>query len=295
MRAMKIAGAALAAVLVIAALLLIIGMLCGFLTSQIQDRVERETGYRLAIAGATKIGLWLSFNVTLNDLTLQDPKDRETSNRVTVGSVQADMTLRSIWSGKPHITELKIVRPVLYRPLLRERDRLPNSSSKSAKSDTLEANAIAIDRVTVTDGSMVLSNLHDRVENHIDGINADVRISDDRNVKVTGSARAGERPLKFAIKATAPAPPLERQNIPMELTFDTPGSLEAPLTARAQVRLNGMVVMINGVTGTLGDSAFNGWASVDIASQPLVKVDLDFQRLDIPMPKTPAESSRSPG
>ena len=31
----------------------------------------------------------------------------------------------------------------------------------------------------------------------------------------------------------------------------------------------------------LGDGAFNGWASVDIASKPLVKLDLDFQRLDI--------------
>ena len=39
--------------------------------------------------------------------------------------------------------------------------------------------------------------------------------------------------------------------------------------------------MINGLTGTLGDGAFNGWASVDIASKPLVKLDLDFQRLDV--------------
>ena len=36
--------------------------------------------------------------------------------------------------------------------------------------------------------------------------------------------------------------------------------------------------MINGLTGTLGDGAFNGWASVDLASKPLVKLDLDFQR-----------------
>jgi len=41
------------------------------------------------------------------------------------------------------------------------------------------------------------------------------------------------------------------------------------------VRLNGSVVMINGVSGTLGDGAFNGWASVDMASKPLVKLDLD--------------------
>src|SRR3979490_32583 len=39
--------------------------------------------------------------------------------------------------------------------------------------------------------------------------------------------------------------------------------------------------MINGVTGALGDAAFNGWASVDLSSKPLVKLDLDFQRLDI--------------
>jgi AsmA protein len=292
MRALKIAGAALVAVIVIAALLLVIGIPSGFLSSAIQDRVERETGYRLTIAGATKIGLWPSFNVTLNDLTLQDPKDRETSNRLTVGSVRADMTLGSIWSGKPQITELKIVRPVLYRPLLRERDQLPSAPPKSTKSSDA-SDAVAVDRVTVTDGSMVLSNLHDRVENHIDGINADVRIGDDRNIKATGSAHAGEHPLKFAIKATAPAPPLERQNIPVELTLDAPGTLEAPLTAKAEVRLNGWVVMINGVTGTLGDAAFNGWASVDIASKPLVKLDLDFQRLNIAMSKAPAESSGS--
>ena len=37
--------------------------------------------------------------------------------------------------------------------------------------------------------------------------------------------------------------------------------------------------MINGLSGVLDDGAFNGWASVDLASKPLVKLDLDFQRL----------------
>jgi AsmA protein len=53
--------------------------------------------------------------------------------------------------------------------------------------------------------------------------------------------------------------------------------------------------MINGITGTLGDGAFNGWASVDIASKPLVKLDLDFQRLDVagPAAASPAQPSLS--
>ena len=81
MRALKIAGSAIAAAIVVAALLLIVGVPSGYLTSEIQARVERETGYRLTIAGSTKIGIWPSLNVTLNDVTLQDPKDRDTSNR----------------------------------------------------------------------------------------------------------------------------------------------------------------------------------------------------------------------
>ena len=137
---------------------------------------------------------------------------------------------------------------------------------------------------------MVAFNLRDRVENRITGINA-VATIEDRKIKITGNARASEHPLKFEIKATAPRPPVERQNMPVELALDAPGVLQAPLSANAEVRLNGSVVMINGVTGTLGDDAFNGWASVDIESKPLVKVDLDFQRLGVATSKAPATSA----
>src|ERR1700750_687482 len=130
MRVLKIAGAALAAVIVVAAVLLIVGVPSGYLTSEIQARVERETGYRLTIAGSSKIGIWPSLNVTLNDVTLQDPKDRETSGRLTIGKVEADIPLSSVWSGRPEITELVITRPVLSVPLLRERGGRINASPK---------------------------------------------------------------------------------------------------------------------------------------------------------------------
>jgi AsmA protein len=292
MRALKIAGAAIAAVIVVAALLLIVGIPSGVMTSAIQARIEHETGYRLTISGATRIGLSPQLNVTLNDVTLQDPTDRDSRSHVTVGSIRADMTLGSVWSGHPHITELAIARPVLHVPLLRERIAASATASKAAASSgETDANALSIDRVTVSDGAIVFSNLHDRFEQRIDGINADARIDGDRRIGITGSARAGEHPLNFEIKATAPAPPMERQNIPVELTLDAPGVLRHPLSAKAEVRLNGLVVMINGVSGTLGDGAFNGWASVDIASKPLLKLDLDFQRLNIAVPTGRAASA----
>jgi AsmA protein len=276
MRALKIAGAAIAAVIAVIVLLLVIGVPTGFLTSQIEARVERESGYKLAINGGTKIGLWPSLNVTLNDVTLQDPKERDVSNRLTASSIQADVTLASVWAGKPEISELVIVRPVVTLPLQRERLR---ETAAPAKPTSAGTNAFSIEHVSVTGGTIVFSNMRDRVENRIETINADVTVDADRKIRTTGNARSGDTPLKFDVKASLPAPPLERQNIPTEIKLDAPGLLQAPLTAKAEVRLNGSVVMINGLTGAIGDGAFNGWASVDLASKPLVKLDLDFQRL----------------
>jgi len=289
MKALKIAGGAIAAIIVVAALILMIGIPSGFLTSAIQERVERETGYRLTIAGSTKIGLWPSLNVTINDVTLEGPKDRDASNRLTVGSIQADITLASVWSGHPDITELSINRPLLNVPLLRERRAAPKPapSKQASSSGVADQDTPKIERIKVADGTVVFSNQRDRVENRIDGISADAVIGVDRKIRVTGSARASGHPLKFDIKATVPAPPLERQNVPLDFSLDAPGVLQVPLSAKAEVRLNGSVVMINGLSGTVGDGAFNGWASVDVSSKPLLKLDLDFQRLEIASTNTP--------
>jgi AsmA protein len=280
MRALKISGATIAAVLVVLILLLlIVGIPSGFLSAAIQEQVERATGYRLTIAGTTRISLWPQFTVTLNEITLKDPKDRDTSSRLTIESLQAGMTLSSAWSGHPQISDLKILRPVLFVPLLRDRI---HDNAASAKPAAISSNmdGLAIDRITISDGAVAFSSLRDRIENRIDGINATTTIGADRKISLHGSGRAGERALKFDLNAAVPPAPVEWQNIPVEFALDAPGMLQAPLSGKAEVRLNGSIVMINGLTGAVGDGAFNGWASIDIASKPLVKLDLDFQRLD---------------
>src|SRR5215207_5703263 len=182
MKLFKIAGAAIAAVIVMAGLLLVIGIPSGFLTSTIQERVERETGYKLAINGSTKIGLWPSLNVTMKDITLSDPKDRDINNRLTAASVEADVTLSSVWSGKPEITELTIVRPVLNLPLQRVRDATAPPARTAGTNETF-----AIAHVVVSGGTVVFSNLRDRVENRIEGVNADFTMSADRKIRISGN------------------------------------------------------------------------------------------------------------
>ena len=300
MRAVKIACGAIAAIIVIALLLLVTGIPSGFLSSSIADRLERDTGYRLTIAGSTKIGLWPSANVTMNDVRLEGSKDRDDVSRMTIGSIRADLTLASLWSGHPEITELAIDRPLLSVPLRRERQATPTPtpSKQASASSSADSNRPRIERITVTDGTVIFSNLGDHFESRIERINASAVIDADRKISVNGNARAGDHPLRFDIKATAPLPPLERQNVPLELSLEAPGILQAPLSGKAELRVNGPLLMINGLSGAIGDGAFNGWASVDGSSKPLVKLDLDFRRLDIATtttsPASQASQSASP-
>src|SRR5205814_5066278 len=58
MKALKIAGAVLAALIVVIAVVLTIGIPASLVTSAVQARVERETGYRISIAGTATLGVW---------------------------------------------------------------------------------------------------------------------------------------------------------------------------------------------------------------------------------------------
>ncbi len=292
MKALKIAGGVIVAVIIVITVL-IAGIPSGIISSAVEARVARETGYHLTIGGRTRIRLWPSLGVVMNDVTLDDPDDHGMSRRVTIDSVQADTTLSSVWSGHPQIRALVVTRPVIHIPLLRERIPAATTASEPAKSNVEQPAFPAIDRIRVVDGTMVFSNPNDRVERRIEAIAADATIDAERKLTLGGTAQAGPHLLKFNVVSELPAPPLGRQSIPLDLRLEAPDVLHAPLTAKAELRLNGSVVMFNGVSGTLGDGAFSGWASVDAASKPLVKVDLDFQRLDLARADSqPASSSR---
>ena len=160
------------------------------------------------------------------------------------------------------------------------RERTLDAPSRSTKSAT-ESEAVTIDRVKIVEGAIVASNARDRVERRIEGINADATIGADHKLKLAGTARTDSTPLKFGVEAALPAQQTARQVVPVEFALDAPGLLRAPLAAKAEVRFNGPLIMINSLAGTIGDGAFNGWASVDVASKPLVKLDLDFQKLEL--------------
>ncbi|GEC15731.1 AsmA family protein [Nitrobacter winogradskyi] len=281
-RALKIAGAVAASLVAIVIVLLVTGVPSRFVTSLVQDRIERDTGYRIAINGTTGIELWPSPGFTLHHVTFDRPANAATDAQLAVGEVRATLALASLLSGTLRISELAIDHPTLRAPLLRERTgggvpSGPDRSEETAEDDT----AFPIGRVTVSNGAIVFFDPQTGWEDRIDDVNTSVTLGADRRINITGDARPGGRSLTFAIAAIPPAGPLGRRNIPTELTLEVSGAPTRQLTARAEVRINRQTLLINGLSGSLDDGKFNGWASVDLASKPLVKVDLDFQKLDL--------------
>lgn len=289
MRRLKISSAIVAVAIAAIVMLLAIGIPSGIVNTMIQARIERDTGYRVAVAGPTTVALWPTLTVTLREVSVSDPKERDDSVRLTIHSAAAELPLGGVLSGSPQLTELTLTRPELRVPLLRDRNRPPRRSEPAE----VVAPGLAPAHVTIVDGAVVLANPGDRVEHRIDGITADIRTEPERQLSAAGKARLAGAPVGFSIKATLPPPPIGRQTIPVEIRLDAPDLWRGALAAKAEARLNGSVLLVNGVSGTLGEAAFNGWASADLAGKPLVKLDLDFQRLGFgtagPRPTPPSQ------
>ena len=286
MKIVKLAGVVIAVLILVAAIILAVGIPSGMMTSAVQARVERATGYRIEIDGTTRIALWPTFHVTLNNISLDRRAGTDSAERIEIASARMEMPFASLLSGKPVVTDLALEKPVAYLPLLRERS---TSKSASASGDATTTPAsdtahVRIDRVTVSDGALVFANAHDKVEDRVEAINATATIGADLRLAVNATARSGPHALRLDLRAELPGDTGPRRNMPMELTFEAPSLMTDILTAKADVRVAGAMVRINGVSGTLGGKPFTGWASVDLASKPLVKLDLDIQDLAIAKP-----------
>jgi AsmA protein len=294
MKPLKITAIGVAGILVAASLLLAWGIPAGFLLGTIQNRFEAETGYRLQIAGDTKIALWPSPRVAARNVNIFKANDGGAQGQFVAESVQLDIPFGSLFSTRPQISEIAIVRPVVRVPLIRERAARPaDSSGNSAPARPAPPFTVAL--VTIQDGTVVLFGARDRVERRIERIDLRASLADLNNrLDLTADAYMGDQLLRLRLAGNVPTG-LERQTIPIELTFEAPGLLQERLSTRADVKSSGSLLMINGLTGTIGQSKLNGWASIDFAGKPLVKLDLDAQRIDLAVPRAGASGSGDGG
>ena len=291
MKALKILAAILGLLLVALVVTLAVGIPGGFVTGAIERRVEAETGYQLDIDGGATVKLWPLTVVTLNEVSLHDPKDRDISERFRARSIRAEVSLRGLLTGNPRVREISIEHPVVNLPMARERTRQTRAFKQNGNGTHAEPLPMPIDRVVISDGAVVFKDVRNRVENRVEQINLKATATPDRRLDLTGEARTGDQPFKLEAKATIPNDPVDALTVPVDFKIDVPGLLPQTLSGNGEVKASGTTVTINSLTGTLGAARFSGYASVEATIKPLVKVNLDFKQLDI---DTPAAMATKP-
>ncbi len=138
--------------------------------------------------------------------------------------------------------------------------------------------AFTVDRLTVEDGTVIMSNTRDRFEMRIDRIAATGSLNA-ADARLDVRANVGDQPIHLQANAKTPFAGLDGASVPVEMSFEAPGFLDDKVTGTADVRAGASVFRINGLAGRIGTSRLNGWASVDFSGKPMVKADFDVERL----------------
>ncbi len=165
------------------------------------------------------------------------------------------------------------------RLVRRANERKPSATAQPSTANARKAPDVA--RVVVEDGSVLFMRSSDRIQSRIDHIKIVALITDlDHRLDAKIDAKVGSQSLRIQIKSKTSIDKRE-QSLPLEMNVEAPGLLQGALTSTANVTSAGTLVKINDLEGTIGKDRFTGWASVDMAGKPRVKVDIDFKRLSV--------------
>lgn len=279
MKLVKIIAGFLIVLILAAGALLLSGIPGGLATSLLQSRIEQATGGRIAFTAPVTIGL-SPLAVTASDVTLEGLRDLPSGSRLELARVSAELDAKSLFSGTARVTELTIDAPRLRVPVQRQR----SAPAPARPADPADRLAIAMpDRVSVRDGMVVLFDASADFESRITGIELRLTAAADRRIQATAAARIDGQPLTLEIDTTLAADGARRP-LPVSIKLDAPGVLRGPLAATTDLRLAGTMLRFNSLSGAIGKGRFNGWASVDLTTKPLIKLDADFEQLALAAP-----------
>lgn len=292
MKAIKFTALACVIAVALAALAVVFGVPAGFLTGAIQQRVKADTGYTMVINGGAKLALRPSLSLRLRDIALIDDNDRGSQPRLTAESVRIETSISSLWSGRPHLSEIAVVRPTVFVPLARERAAPPSRSpAGDGGGGIAKMSDVTIGRIIVEDGALVFSSARDAIDGRLEHIELTATLSKpDDALELRATARAGEQTLGLRLTGKVPGLRFDGQVIPLEFTVEAPGLLQDAAPGVAELKANGSSIAITGLQGSIGENKFSGWLTLDLSGKPKVRTTLEFQRLHVAVAQTPSAS-----
>jgi len=280
MKALKVTAITLLAVIAAGAAALFVGIPAGFLLTPLLDNVRTDAGYDIKIAGS-KLTLLPTPTIELNGISLRDLASTAAEPAIAAESLRASVTLQTLFGDRPRVTEIIVVKPVARAPLIRQRTTAPTQSAEPGKSVIGPLPEFTIDHFAVHGGTVQFVTASNRVESTLDNVELIGSLAEGGALDAILSAQSEQQALRVTLKGQAPKGGFDGRPLPLNFTFEAPGLLEGALTGSAEVRATKSLIRFNNINGAIAANRFNGWAAVDVSDKPLVKVELDFQKLDI--------------
>jgi AsmA protein len=280
MKALKVAAVTLLAVIAAGAVLMFVGIPAGFLLKPIQDRIAAGTGYQIKVSGPATLKILPAPTIVLSGISLRDLASTAAEPVIAAQTIRASASLQSLFGNRPQITEVIMTAPVVRAPLIRQRSATApkSASSKAAAAPVPE---FTVDHFAVHGGTVLFVTAANNVESRLDNVELVGSLAENGQLDAIVSAQSGEQALRVTFKGTAPKGGFDGRPLQLDFSFEAPGLLQGALAGSTEIRATGSLIRFNNINGSVAANKFSGWASADVSDKPLVKVELDFQKLDI--------------
>ncbi|MBX4998108.1 AsmA family protein [Rhizobium lentis] len=157
----------------------------GFVRSGIEDALSKWTGYHAEIKGSPVLEFWPTPRITINQITIRQPRESGDKLLGRIESLSADFSLIDALRGRTSFHEFHLLRPNLA--LTRDEKGLIDWSyagllARAISGVRYENGAEVLDRdldaeigaVTVEDGTLVVTDIRSARTYHFDSVTADI-------------------------------------------------------------------------------------------------------------------------
>jgi AsmA protein len=283
-RFLKAAGLLLVGLVIVVVAVLMFGVPAGPLAGYLGDQVEKA-GYQLRINGSSRIALWPYLSVAANDVRVLEKANAQ-EELFTAAALRVGVSLSGLLSGDIRVTEIEIEKPVI-----RLTSGRPGSGRLAGRTEPKESilRNVAIDRVTVTDGTLIMRDLVENIEGRIDAVQVTAAAPAKCPVDVKAEGRAGTQILRVAAKASSLSELAESRPTLLDARVELPGLLKSPLAFTANLKIADQVVSVDGMRGSLGNGRVTGTIAIDTGkARPNANANLSFDRLELAPEARPA-------
>src|SRR5262249_27947483 len=155
--------------------------------------------------------------------------------------------------------------------------------------------AIAVDRLRVENGTLIVRDVRENLEGRIDAIQLTGAFPATGLLDLTAEGKAGSQVLRISAKANSFAQIADGKPTPVDARVELPGLLKTPLAVTANVKTVNQVVGIDGIRGTMGEGRLTGSVSIDASgARPRVTANLVADRVELASVETAAAARSEP-